>query len=196
VIDVRAWPWLAAVALCVVACTPDGSAGTVAATPRATVSPEKHDIADQPPYLCNFIPQGAVSALTGYSGRYSADRAERSASHICGIRNDKQSIVSASYTRDAPRKQIDTWMRNGAEDGREKLPRELGVGALGDYEIREYAYRAAGAWFRCGEDNSLITLYIMKNPARDQDHDLIQLMRIAQRRFSEMFDCELGGAPA
>lgn len=36
----------------------------------------------------------------------------------------------------------------------------------------------------------------MKNPARDQDHDLIQLMRIAQRRFSEMFDCELGGAPA
>ncbi|MEV0630606.1 hypothetical protein [Nonomuraea wenchangensis] len=109
--------------------------------------------------------------------------------------NDVQSILLTGYERKAEQSVIEKWMRNGEENGRVKLPQELGIGAIDSYEVRGYPFRSAGTLFRCGNENSLITIYVKRNPARDQDQDLIQLMRIAQRRFAEMFKCEPGGPP-
>ncbi|WP_188193872.1 hypothetical protein [Nonomuraea sp. SYSU D8015] len=134
--------------------------------------------------------------MTGYTGAYKAGSDKRDPEgYNCGISNEEQSIVLTSYDVSARRELIDNFMRRGAKEGRVKIPRELGVGEMSDYEIRLHPYRTVGAWFRCGNKNSLITIYVRKNPARDQDHDLVQLMEIAQRRFAEMFSCKPGGPP-
>ncbi|MGW0803705.1 hypothetical protein [Nonomuraea sp. NPDC002799] len=174
------------------ACTANGSA--VSTTPAPV--PAWQAVADRPPYVCEFIPEAEVAALTGYTGAYTAGPgSRRAASGSCAIMNDTQSILLTGYERSAPRAVFEKWRRNGADDGQARLPAELGTGSMGDYDVRGYAFRSGGAWFRCGNENSLITIYIKKNPARDQDRDLIQLMEIAERRFAEMFSCELGGAP-
>ncbi|MCK2214514.1 hypothetical protein MF672_012035 [Actinomadura sp. ATCC 31491] len=145
--------------------------------------------------MCDFIPQAAVADVTGYTGHYTAGPGEISAAHSCAVMNDAQSILLTGYERAAERDVIEKWMQNGEENGRIKLPQELGIGAIDSYEVRGYSFRSAGTLFRCGNENSLITIYVNKNPARDQDQDLVQLMRIAQRRFAEMFRCKPGGQP-
>ncbi|MEW9554651.1 hypothetical protein [Nonomuraea sp. NPDC050783] len=178
---------LAALVLLTVSCTPDH--------PSFTPSPARGDVIDRPPYLCYFIPQAAVAELTGYTGRYTAGSGKSSAADSCAVTNDVQSILLTGYERAAEHSVIEKWMRNGEENGRVRLPQELGTGSIDSYEVRGYPFRSAGALFRCGDENSLITIYIKKNPARNQDHDLVQLMRIAQRRFAEMFKCKPGGPP-
>ncbi|GGT27719.1 hypothetical protein ACFFV7_31920 [Nonomuraea spiralis] len=69
------------------------------------------------------------------------------------------------------------------------LPAELGKGQIHDFEARLYPFRSAGVWFRCGERSPFIGVTVMKNPARDQNYDLVQLVEIAERRFGEMFGC-------
>ncbi|KAB8197099.1 hypothetical protein FH608_000535 [Nonomuraea phyllanthi] len=137
-----------------------------------------------------------MADLTGYTGRYTAGPTKRATADSCAVMNDVQSIVLTGYERSVERSVVEKWMRNGKGNGRVKLPRELGMGSMDDYEVRGYPFRSAGALFRCGDENSLITIYVKKNPARDQDHDLTQLMRIAQRRFAEMFTCKLGAPPS
>lgn len=178
---------LAALVLLTVSCTAGPPSSTPSTGPAAVV--------DRPPYLCDFIPQAAVADLTGYTGRYTAGSGKISSADSCAVMNDVQSILLTGYERTAERSVIEKWMRNGEENGRVRLPQELGIGAIDSYEVRGYPFRSAGTLFRCGNENSLITIYVKRNPMRNQDQDLIQLMRIAQRRFAEMFKCEPGGAP-
>ncbi|MGV9380675.1 hypothetical protein ACWDRB_33010 [Nonomuraea sp. NPDC003707] len=138
----------------------------------------------------------AVAELTGYTGQYTAGPSKRSAvGDSCAVTNDVQSILVTGYDRSADQKVLENYIKGKEKEERVKLPTELGMGEMGNDEIRGYPFRAAAAWFKCGDKSPLIRIYIKKNPARDQDHDLIQLMQIAQRRFAEMFDCEPGGPP-
>ncbi|MFB4272009.1 hypothetical protein ACBJ32_50955 [Nonomuraea sp. GTA35] len=95
----------------------------------------------------------------------------------------------------ASRRAIERFMEFGKKRNPVDLPEELGTGLISDFDIRLYPYRTVEAWFRCGSNDSLIGITVKRNPARDQDHDLVQLMRIAQRRFAEMFTCDLGSPP-
>lgn len=183
----------AAAALIVIAgCTPDKPTPA----PIPPPAPARGSVADRPPYLCYFIPQAAVPDLTGYTGRYDAgDDKHDPDGYSCVISNDEQSIFITRYAVSAPREVIENFLKFGEDSNLAKLPERLGKGGISDFEIRLYPYRRASAWFRCGSNNSLVAITVKRNPARDQDHDLIQLMQIAQRRFAEMFKCEPGGPP-
>lgn len=183
----------AAAALVVTAgCT----SGKPTPTPTPTPVPTRGSVADRPPYLCYFIPQAAVADLTGYTGRLDAGDDKRDPDgYSCVISNDEQGVFITRYAVSAPRAVIENFLESGKDSNLVSLPPDLGRGGISNFEIRLYPYRRASAWFRCGSNDSLIAITVKRNPARDQDHDLIQLMRIAQRRFAEMFKCTPGGPP-
>jgi hypothetical protein len=137
-----------------------------------------------------------VSEVSGYNGAIKAGPGQRSEiGETCVISNGEQSLLITGYERSAEERHLTNFAGSAAREGRVELPAELGKGSMGDHTIRGHPFRAAGAWFRCGDRRPLITIYVKRNPARDQDHDLVQLMRIAQRRFAEMFTCDLGAPP-
>ncbi|MFG3440935.1 hypothetical protein ACGF0J_27095 [Nonomuraea sp. NPDC047897] len=186
------WICATAAVTMIAACTPDKP--TTAPTPDP--SPIRSSVADRPPYLCYFIPQAAVADLTGYTGPYDAGDNKRSAiGDSCVISNEQQSLFITSYDVSGARRTIEQYLEWAQKSNPAELPKELGEGLIADFDIRLNPYRTVEAWFRCGPNNSLIALTVKRNPARDQDHDLIQLMRIAQRRFAEMFNCTPGGPP-
>lgn len=175
----------------VAACTP---AGTVVSSP--TPSPVKHTVVDGAPYVCNFIPRSEVGALTAYSGTITAGPNTRhSVGSTCVVSNDKQGLLITSYQTSAGQETIENYIHNGEQEGRVPLPAALGVGEMSSDKVDGYPFRRAGAWFRCGATSPLITLQVKTNPARDQDHDLVQLVKIAERRFGEMFGCEPSSDP-
>ncbi|QYC37904.1 hypothetical protein Nocox_01350 [Nonomuraea coxensis DSM 45129] len=181
-----------AAATLITGCTPDNPA----TSPSPHLNPARGSVADRAPYLCYFIPQSAVADVTGYNGPYDTGDEKRDPDgYSCVISNDEQSIFITRYDVSAPSRVIENFLEFGKESNLVKLPEKLGKGGISDFDIRLYPYRRASAWFRCGSNNSLIAITVKRNPARDQDHDLIQLMEIAQRRFAEMFKCEPGGPP-
>jgi hypothetical protein len=174
------------------ACTTDKSPAVSTSDP----APVQRPVADGPPYLCYFIPQATVAELAGYTGPYKAGSDKRDPDgYSCVISNDEQGLFITRYDVSAPRKLIENFFAYAKDRNPVDLPEELGKGKISDFEVRLYPYRTASVWFRCGSKNSLITITVKRNPARDQDHDLIQLMKIAERRFAEMFKCKLGGPP-
>lgn len=72
------------------------------------------------------------------------------------------------------------------------LPSELGDGMAGympDSIFADQPYRVS-AKFRCGRDDRLIDISLAKvAKGRDAIQDLIALMRIAQSRYGELYDC-------
>ncbi|NJP91220.1 hypothetical protein HCN51_17455 [Nonomuraea sp. FMUSA5-5] len=176
----------------VTGCIPDKPPQVTGSFP----APVRAPVADRPPYLCYFVPQAAVTELTGYAGTYHAGDDKRNPdSYSCVISNDEQSLFITSYDVSATRGAIERYMTFGKKHNPADLPKELGTGLISDFDIRLYPYRTVEAWFRCGSKNALIGITVKRNPARDQDHDLVQLMKIAQRRFAEMFGCDLGEPP-
>ncbi|MEV1249520.1 hypothetical protein [Nonomuraea sp. NPDC049750] len=154
-------------------------------------------MADQPPYLCYFIPQTAVADLTGYAGSYKTSGDKRDpVAYDCGISNEEQSLFITRYEVSGSRRTIEQYLGWAEKSNPSELPKELGKGLIADFEVRANPYRTVEAWFRCGSNNSLIAITVKKNSARDQDHDLVQLMEIAQRRFAEMFKCKPDGPPS
>ncbi|MEU7746734.1 hypothetical protein [Nonomuraea sp. NPDC049158] len=134
--------------------------------------------------------------LTDHTGPYKAGEAKRDpVGYDCGISNEKQSLFFTSYDVSRSRRTIEQYLDWAQKSNPAELPRELGKGLIADFEVRLNPYRTVEAWFRCGSKNSLIAITVKRNPARDQDHDLIQLMQIAQRRFAEMFKCQPDGYP-
>ncbi|MED7928349.1 hypothetical protein SMD20_29110 [Nonomuraea sp. LP-02] len=173
-------------------CTPD--LPTTPPTPR--LAPVRGSVADRAPYICYFIPQAAVADITGYTGPYDAGDDKRDPDgYSCVVSNDEQSLFITRYDVSAPARVIENFLEFGKQSNLVTLPEELGKGGISDFDIRLYPYRRASVWFRCGSNNSLIAITVKRNPARDQDHDLIQLTKIAQRRFAEMFKCQPGGPP-
>ncbi|MFK4035303.1 hypothetical protein ACI2LC_05835 [Nonomuraea wenchangensis] len=137
-----------------------------------------------------------MAELTGYTGPYDAGDDQRHPDgYACVISNEEQSLFVTSYDVSGSRRAIEQYIEFGKDRNPTALPEELGKGLISDFDIRLYPYRTVESWFRCGSNNSLITITIKQNRTRNQDHDLIQLMRIAQRRFAEMFKCEPGGPP-
>ncbi|MEV4220979.1 hypothetical protein [Nonomuraea sp. NPDC049725] len=78
-----------------------------------------------------------------------------------------------------------------------QLPVELGDGMAGympDSIFADQPYRVS-AKFRCGSDDRLIDISLAKvAKGRDAIQDLIALMRIAQSRYGELYDCTPQGA--
>jgi hypothetical protein len=186
------WLCAASVVTMVAGCTPDKPV----ADPTPDPGPVRGSVADQPPYLCYFIPQAAVADLTGYTGPYKAGDDKRDpVGYDCVVSNEEQSLFITSYDVSRPRRTVDNFFGWAKKSNPAELPRELGKGLIADFEIRGNPYRTVEAWFRCGSNNSLIAITVKQNSARDQDHDLIQLMKIAQLRFAEMFKCKPDGSP-
>ncbi|MFI6993740.1 hypothetical protein [Nonomuraea wenchangensis] len=137
-----------------------------------------------------------MADLTGYTGPYKAGDDKRdSVGYDCVISNEEQSLFITRYDVSRSRRTIDQYLEWARKSNPSELPKELGEGLIADFDIRLNPYRTVETWFRCGSKNSLIAITVKRNPARDQDHDLIQLMEIAQRRFAEMFKCQPGGPP-
>ncbi|NUS07006.1 MAG: hypothetical protein HOV97_31105 [Nonomuraea sp.] len=181
---------LLAVTACA-SCTPGKTA-----VPTPSPSPVRRTVADSPPYLCNFIPRGALVELTGYRGSYKVSpNSGDPVGNTCVVSNDERSILLTSYDTSTGRRTLKTFVANGEKGSPVKLPEELGKGQTQNFEARLFKFRHAGVWFRCGATSPFVSIAVMKNPARDQDHDLVQLVKIAERRFGEMFGCEPSSDP-
>nr|BFE88023.1 hypothetical protein GCM10020093_106240 [Planobispora longispora] len=75
------------------------------------------------------------------------------------------------------------------------LPNELGDGLaayLPNTPFADQPYRVV-AKFYCGGKEQLITIYLAKvAQGRDAIKDMIELMRIAQKRYGQLYDCTPG----
>ncbi|WP_431923541.1 hypothetical protein [Nonomuraea jabiensis] len=186
------WLCAAAAVMMIAGCTPDKPV----AQPTPDPGPVRGPVTDRPPYLCYFIPQAAVADLTGYTGPYKAGDDKRDpVGYDCVISNEEQSLFITSYDVSGSQREIEQYLEWAQKSNPTELPKELGKGLIADFDIRLHPYRTVEAWFRCGSNNSLIAITVKQNRARDQDHDLVQLMQIAQRRFAEMFKCQPAGPP-
>lgn len=75
------------------------------------------------------------------------------------------------------------------------LPAELGDGLaayLPNTPFADQPYRVS-AKFPCGDQDRMIDIYLARvAKGRDAIKDLIALMRIAQKRYGELYDCTPG----
>ncbi|NBE92880.1 hypothetical protein FE391_04715 [Nonomuraea sp. KC401] len=76
-----------------------------------------------------------------------------------------------------------------------RLPPELGEGMaayVSSAPFTDQPYRVS-AMFRCGDRQRMIDIYLPQIvKGRDGILDLIALMRIAQKRYGELYDCTPG----
>lgn len=162
-----------------------------------TESPDLRPVTDSAPYWCELVPMKAFQNVTGIAGdlveHWSAHRAD---SGSCLVRDQNQygPLAVGWLTDDAKKKvagrmeKIRTSIRN---DNPKRLPSRLGFGfsAYAPGELESKPYVAAVA-FRCGGRELSIDISLRRISAgRDATKDLTDLMRIAQRRFGELYDC-------
>ncbi|MEU8038032.1 hypothetical protein [Streptosporangium sp. NPDC049078] len=172
------------------ACSPEA---TPAPSPApATLSP----IVDSSPYICKFVPEQAFRMVTGLTGplaELTDGTDEDGACRTPDIYPNPLGIGWAlkgdfDYILDDKRKAY-------TEHGAVTLPADLGEGLSvylpnGPYTGQPYEVVAK---FRCGGKERLLTMFFAAfAKGRDGIRDMIDLMRIAQKRYGHLYKCALG----
>ncbi|MBB6344503.1 hypothetical protein ACWGH8_15645 [Nonomuraea muscovyensis] len=186
---------LAAVGLLTVACTVEPG---IISTPSPVLQP----VVDSAPYVCSLIPEQAFRLVSGVTGPLAGETDGDERNGDCRT-SDTTSLSLEVW-----------WMQEGSGMTREHLsfllndrrevysrhdgvvlPTELGEGMaahLSDPPSGDQPYQVS-AKFQCGGKERLIDIFLPQVAmGRDAIKDLIALMRIAQKRYGELYDCTPG----
>ncbi|MEU8248439.1 hypothetical protein [Nonomuraea sp. NPDC048916] len=157
---------------------------------------------DSAPYVCTFIPDHAFRLVTGVTGPLveKTDGNERNGD----CRAPDEAIRSLEVWwmqegRGMPREHLDFLMNDRRKVystyGGVALPADLGDGMaahLPNPPSADQPYQVS-AKFRCGDRERLIDISLPQiAKGRDAIKDMIELMRIAQKRYGELYDCTPG----
>ncbi|SFK40980.1 hypothetical protein SAMN05216275_12491 [Streptosporangium canum] len=187
---------LIAVMLLGTACTPEDSALPTPA-PVATDA-----IVDSPPYVCKFVPDQAFRLVSGVKGSLSEQTNGNETNGDCGTPGAIPKSLSVAWMQEAPQSTreylgevMDDRRKVFTRHGAATLPADLGEGLavhLAYAGVDEQPYQVV-ARFNCGGKQRIITLYLAQiAKGRDGIRDTIELMRIAQKRYGQLYACTPG----
>ncbi|WP_406312605.1 hypothetical protein OHA77_29155 [Streptosporangium sp. NBC_01639] len=178
------------------ACTPGDAALSTPASVNTGV------LVDSPPYVCKLVPDQAFRLVSGVKGFLGEKTNGNEANGDCGIPGAIPKALDVAWMREAPestREYLDGVMDDRRKvftrHGAATLPAELGEGLavhLAYAGVDEQPYQVV-ARFSCSGKQRIITLYLAQvAQGRDGIRDMIELMRIAQKRYGQLYACTPG----
>jgi hypothetical protein len=191
-------PLLAGLALLFVAVGCARTIGNSASPPP----PDTRPVVDQAPYWCEFVPQEAFRRITSSSAplREHATGAWRTNGQ-CRIETaDHSQLLTTLWSASSDsKKMLDDAYLSWRKSDPSPLPRELGSGFAALPRVipgNTQPYYVISSFY-CGGVNPWISLEL-GSVTRDRNpiHDLIELMRIAQKRYGQLFSCTPGRKPS
>ncbi len=176
-------------------CTP--TAGPAPSLSPANIGP----IVDSAPYLCELIPEQAFRLASGATETLTSrmDGAWEN-SGDCRTPDALPNPLGLGWVKDtAEAKQMLENLLAVADDGNGtgpiKLPADLGDGAafvLDNAPVTNQPYEVI-AQFKCGDAKPTLDITMAKiSKGRDPIKDLTDFMRIAQKRYGQLFKCTPG----
>jgi hypothetical protein len=187
-------------ALATSACVSGGSEhrpAPTAGSSRPGSAAATEPVTDSVPYWCDLVPRRALTRVTGVSSGLSEVRnagAHKNRS-LCGVKDGaRYGPLAVQWDVEGGRNEIADWMKDVASDHPARLPAELGSGfTVVSRTAARLPYFTASA-FACGPHDAWIEIFVRAiSPGRNPTQDLIDLMRIAQRRFGRLHRCVPGG---
>jgi hypothetical protein len=186
---------LATLVLFGTSCTPETD---IVSTPRPAIQ----QVVDSAPYLCTFVPEHAFRLVSGVSGPLVEKTDGNESNGDCRApETATRSLVVwwMQEGRGMPREQLDFLMDDRrkvySSNGGVVLPTDLGDGMaayLPDPLSDDQPYQVS-AKFRCGTKDRLIDISLPQiAKGRDAIKDLTELMRVAQKRYGELYNCTPG----
>jgi hypothetical protein len=169
------------------------------AAPKAEVvsplTPDTRPVVDLAPYWCIFVSQEALRRITGLSRALTEHATgDWRTSGQCRVETANHAQVLTTHwsaTGDSRRVLRDAY-KSWRHDHPFQLPAELGNGfgslprAIPQNAQPYYVISS----FTCGTANPRITLEISSiTPGRNAANDLIEMMRVAQKRYGRLFSC-------
>ncbi|MER6828671.1 hypothetical protein ABT352_22010 [Streptosporangium sp. NPDC000563] len=187
---------LTAIALIVTGCTLDD-------TPALTPAPiNTGAIVDSAPYICRLVPDQAFQLVSGVDKTLSEETSGNDGTGDCWTPNTTSKPLTVAWMQEnagSTREHLDYVMddRRAAysRHGAVTLPTDLGEGLAVHFPegpFSDQPYRVVSR-FACGGKQRIITLYLAQvAKGRDGIRDMIDLMRIAQKRYGHLYKCALG----
>jgi hypothetical protein len=178
---------------------------TACATDNDLVSPPVpalQPVVNSAPYVCKLIPEQAFRLVSGIGGALAEKTDGSQKDGDCWAPDTTPRPLEVRWMQEGdgmPREQLNfvlddrrqVYRRHGGTD----LPADLGDGLaayLPDTPFADQPYRVV-AKFGCGGKQQLLTIYLTQvAKGRDAIKDLIALMRIAQKRYGDLYDCTPG----
>jgi hypothetical protein len=186
---------LTALVLLTVACAPEND---MVSTP----SPVTQPIVDSSPYICKLIPEQALRSVSGSTGALAERTNGGEKSGECWAPDTTPRRLQVGWLQvgdGTSQESLDFAMDDRrlvyTRHGGVTLPSELGDGLaayLPDSPFADQPYRVS-AKFHCGGKERMIDIYLAQvAKGRDAIKDMIELMRIAQKRYGDLYDCTPG----
>ncbi|MBW8484712.1 hypothetical protein [Actinomadura parmotrematis] len=155
-------------------------------------------ILDAAPYLCDLVPEHSFREVSGVAGslagRWDGHQTDYGLCLAWGAQNSALLGISWSYNdgEQVIERQEKAWLGGSGRSPVRRLPPELGRGlavsrfTLGGDQRPNYVI----ALFKCGGRATWISIDIPPVVrGRDALGDLVEFMRIAERRFGELHRC-------
>ncbi|MER6944939.1 hypothetical protein ABT294_13025 [Nonomuraea sp. NPDC000554] len=186
---------MTALVILAAACTANDDAAPVSTPPR-------QPIADSAPYICRLVPEQALRLVSGATGSLVEKTTGNESSGECRAPDTPPHPLEVDWLRvgdGTSQEHLDFVMDDRRQvysrhDG-VTLPTDLGDGLaayLPNTPFADQPYRVS-AKFRCGSKDRMIDIYLAQvAKGRDAIKDMIELMRIAQKRYGELYGCTPG----
>jgi hypothetical protein len=182
--------------LIIAACAPEKQ---IVSTPAPAPKP----VVDSAPYVCKLLPEQALRLVSGVIGPISERINGTESNGDCRAPDTAPRPLEVWWAREGsgmPREHMDFLMDQDRRPlytryGGVALSPDLGEGMAAYVSSAPFAnqpYRVS-AKFRCGGKERMIDIYLPQvAKGRDAIKDLIALMRIAQKRYGNLYDCTPG----
>lgn len=181
-------------------CTHQSARPTPSSTAQlSTPTTDLRPISDSPPYWCEFVPQDALSKITGMSAGLTESRdGWLPDKGLCVVRDGSQSgPMGLDWENSNGRVQVDSQAKKHPGYKQTLLPTDLGYGFVVYFpKYVDYRPYSVISTFQCGSLQPWLGIdLILVSPGRDYVRDLTDLMRIAQKRFGVLHKCTPGPVP-
>ncbi|QFY07255.1 hypothetical protein GBF35_11645 [Nonomuraea phyllanthi] len=185
---------LISLALISTACTPESGIATKTA-------PALQPVVDSAPYICKLVPEDAFRLLTAATRPPVEKMSGNKDSGDCFAPDATPPALEVGWLRvgaGTSQEHMDLLMDSRRDlytrhDG-VPLPADLGEGMAAhvtNSPLDSQPYRVS-AKFQCGSKDRMIDIYLPQvAKGRDAIKDMIELMRIAQKRYSKLYNCTL-----
>ncbi|TDD51301.1 hypothetical protein E1286_10585 [Nonomuraea terrae] len=165
-------------------------------------APAPQPIVDTSPYVCELIPEQALRLVSGMTGSIAGRMAGTEENGECWAPETASRPLQVNWlaaNSRASQEQLNFLMEDRssvyARHGGIRLPTDLGDGMAAKVTqgpLGDQPYRVS-AKFRCGGKERMIDIYLTRvAEGRDGIKDLVELMRVAQKRYGEVYRCTPG----
>jgi hypothetical protein len=167
----------------------------------APASAPPKPIADSSPYLCSLVPEQAIRLMFDASGPITDLTSGAKTSGQCSAPRTHPYLLYIAWsqedgkrTREDLNRLLADKKRVYSQHGGVSLPADLGDGMVAKVPsgLPNLPYEAA-VKFPCGGKERYLTFSIAAvAQGRDAFQDMIELLRIVQKRYAELNKCDIG----